>query len=279
MNNIIYECYLEAGKIAAKVRNVALTRIKEDIPLLEIAEYVEERIKELGAKPAFPCNISINEIASHYTPQDNLSVFRKGDVVKLDLGAHMEGYIADTAATVEVGTTDHHLLIHACDEALKKAIGSVKNGVETSHIGKTIEDTIKERGFSPIRDLTGHSLERYDLHSGISIPNYKSFFSHTIKKDGVFAIEPFATYGRGDIKQGKPFIFALNDNCKGNAAEDIRKRFGTLPITQRWIPGINIKDLKGAREYFELVESDGKIVAQSEHTVIVNEEGCEVITL
>jgi len=278
MNNIIYECYLEAGKIAAKVRSEALPRIKEDIPLLEIAEYVEKRIKELGAKPAFPCNISINEIASHYTPQDNLPVFRKGDVVKLDVGAHIEGYIADTAATVEVGTNDHHLLIHACDEALKNAIGSIRNGAETSHIGKIIEDTIKEWGFSPIKDLTGHNLERYDLHAGISIPNYKSFFSHTIKKDRVLAIEPFATYGRGNIKHSKPFIFAINDKCKGNAAEDIRKRFESLPFTPRWIPGISLNELKGAREYFELVESDGKIVAQSEHTVIVNEDGCEIIT-
>ena len=278
MNNIIYECYIEAGKIAAKVRSEALPRIKEDIPLLEIAEFVEERIKELGAKPAFPCNISLNEIASHYTPQDNMPVFQKGDVVKLDLGAHIEGYIADTAATVEVGTNDHHLLIDACVEALKNAIGSIKNRVETSHIGKIIEDTIKERGFNPIKDLTGHNLERYDLHAGISIPNYKSFFSHTIKKDRVLAIEPFATYGRGNIKHGKPLIFAINDKCKGNTAEDVRKRFESLPFTPRWVPGINIKELKGAREYFELVESDGKIVAQSEHTVIVNEDGCEIIT-
>jgi methionyl aminopeptidase len=278
MNNIIYECYLEAGKIAAKVRTEALPKIKEDIPLLELAEFVEERIKELGAKPAFPCNISINEIASHYTPQDNMAVFRKGDVVKLDLGAHIEGYIADTAATVEVGTNEHYLLINACDKALQNAIGSVKNGVETSHIGKIIEDTIKERGFNPIKDLTGHNLERYDLHAGISIPNYKSFFSHTIKKDNVCAIEPFATYGRGNIKHGKPFIYAINDKCKGNAADDIRKRFESLPFAPRWIPGINIKELKGAREYFELVESDGKIVAQSEHTVIVNDDGCEILT-
>lgn len=278
MNNIIYECYLEAGKIASRVRNTALSRIKEDIPLLEVAEFVEESIKELGAKPAFPCNISINEIASHYTPQDERSVFRKGDVVKLDLGAHIEGYIADTAATVEVGTNDHHLLIHACDEALTNAIGTVKNGVETSYIGKIIEDTIKKRGFIPIKDLTGHNLERYNLHAGISIPNYKSFFSHTIKKDSVFAIEPFATYGKGNIKHIKPYIFAINNNCKGNTADDIRKRFESLPFTPRWIPGINIKKLKGAREYFELVESDGRIVAQSEHTVIANEYGCEIIT-
>jgi methionyl aminopeptidase len=144
MNNIIYECYREAGKIAAKVRNETLPRIKEDISLFAIAEYVEERIQDLGAKPAFPCNISINEIASHYTPQDNLSVFRTGDVVKLDLGTHIEGYIADTAATVEVGTNDHLLLIHACDEALENAIRYMKNGVETSYIGKIIEDTIRQ---------------------------------------------------------------------------------------------------------------------------------------
>lgn len=278
MNNIIYECYLDAGKIASKVRDVALTKIKEDIPLLDIAEFVEDSIKELGAKPAFPCNISINEIASHYTPLDKSHVFRNGDVVKLDLGVHIEGYIADTAATVEIGTNEHHLLIHTCDEALKNAIGSVKNGIQTSHIGRIIEDTIKERGFNPIKDLTGHNLERYNLHAGISLPNYKSFFSHTIKKEMVLAIEPFATYGRGNIKHGKSFIYAINDNCKGKTAQDIRNRFASLPFAQRWIPGINANDLKGAREYFELVESDGKIVAQSEHTVIVNEDGCEIIT-
>ena len=130
--------------------------------------------------------------------------------MKLDLGAHIEGYIADTAATVEVGTNNHSLLIHTCEEALEKAIASIKDGVETNHIGKIIEDTIKERGFNPIKDLTGHNLEQYELHAGITIPNYKSFFSHTIKKDMVFAIEPFATYGRGNIKHGKPFIFAYN---------------------------------------------------------------------
>ncbi|MCX9085128.1 MAG: type II methionyl aminopeptidase [Candidatus Methanoperedens sp.] len=278
MNNIIYECYLEAGKIASKVRKETLPRIKEDIPLLEIAEFVEERIKELGAKPAFPCNISINEIASHYTPQDNQPVFKKGDVVKLDIGTHIEGYIADTAATVEVRSNDHSLLIQTSDEALKNAIRHVKNGVETSQIGKIIETTINNRGFNTIKDLTGHNLERYNLHAGVSIPNYKSFFSHSIKKDTVLAIEPFTTYGRGNIKHGKPFIFAISNKCKGKTTQDITKIFESLPFTPRWIPEIKMKELKGTREYFESIESDGKIVAQTEHTVIVNEEDCEIIT-
>jgi len=248
------------------------------MPLLEIAEYVEERIEDLAAKPAFPCNISINEVASHYTPQDYLPSFRKGDVVKLDIGVHIEGYIADTATTIEVGTNDHSLLIHTCEDALDRAIKSMKDGARTNYIGEIIENTIKERGFNPIKDLTGHNIERYELHAGVMIPNYKSFFAHTIKKDMVFAIEPFATYGKGNIKNGKPIIFAINKKCTGTIAEEIRKRFGSLPFTPRWIPGASIKELKGVKEYFELIESDKKIVAQSEHTVIVNEEGCELIT-
>jgi methionyl aminopeptidase len=278
MNHYIHDYYVEAGRIAAKVRTDALSRIKEGIPLLEIAEYVEKRIEELGAKPAFPCNISINEIASHYTPQDYQSCFRKGDVVKLDLGAHIEGYIADTAATIEVGTNNHSLLIHTCEEALEKAIASTRDGIETNQIGKIIEDTIKERGFNSIKSLTGHNIEQYQLHAGVTIPNYKSFFSHTIKKDMVFAIEPFATYGSGNIRTGNPFIFAITNSCKGNMVDDLRNRFGLLPFSPRWIPITDLKELKGAREYYEMIEKNGEIVAQSEHTVIVNEEGCEVIT-
>ncbi len=278
MNDTIHEFYLEAGKIAAEVRTEAVRKVKEGIPLLEIAQYAEDRTEDLGAKTAFPCNISINEIASHYTPEDNVPCFTKGDVAKIDIGVHIEGYIADTATTIEVGTKNHGKLIGACDDALEKAIASIKDHTDTGTIGKIIEETIKKHGFNPVRDLTGHSLERYNLHAGITIPNYKSFFSHKIKKDMVFAIEPFATYGKGNIRHGKPHIFAISGEVNGKEAMEVRERFGTLPFTMRWIPEIKGKDLRGLREYYELIEASGEIVAQSEHTVIVNKEGCEVIT-
>ncbi len=278
MNDTIHDYYLDAGKIAAKVREESIDKIKEGIPLLDIAQYVENRIEDLGGVPAFPCNISINEVASHYTPQDNVPCFKTGDVVKLDIGVHIEGYIADTATTLEVGTNNHLKLIKTCEEALEKAIASIKDGIQTNTIGRIIGETIEKNGFNPVKDLTGHSLERYRLHAGATIPNYNSFFGNKIKKDMVFAIEPFATYGRGKIKDGEPYIFAINDRCKGEIAQEIRERFGPLPFTPRWIPGITGKELKGAREYFELIEESGNIVAQSEHTVIVQEEGCEVIT-
>ncbi len=278
MNDIVLEYYLQAGKIASQVRKEAECRVKEKIPLLDVAQYVESRIEALGAKPAFPCNISINEIASHYTPQDNSLCFKNGDVVKIDIGVHIEGYIADTAITVEVGTENHTTLIRACNEALEKAIAAIKDKTNTGTIGKIIEETIKKYGFNPVRDLTGHSLERYKLHAGVTIPNYKSFFSHKIKRDMVFAVEPFATYGKGNIRHGNPHIFAISDRVKGKEASYIRERFATLPFTMRWIPEMKSKDLRGIRKYFELIEAGGEIVAQAEHTVIVTEEGCEVIT-
>lgn len=277
MNECVHECYIEAGRIASKVLKEAENKIKEDIPLLEVAQYVEGRIEELGAKPAFPCNISINEIASHYTPENEFPCFKNGDVVKIDAGVHIEGYIADTAATVEVGTKKHSRLISACEEALGNAIASIKIDEQTGNIGRIIEETIRKHGFNPVRDLTGHSLERYNLHAGITIPNHKSFFSRRIKKDMVFAIEPFATYGMGNIKYGKPHIFSTG-RAKGRTAEEVRERFGSLPFTARWIPEVNIEELRGIREYFELIEASNGIVAQFEHTVIVAEDGCEVIT-
>lgn len=277
MNEYIREHYHDAGKIAAQVLKEAGSCIKEDVPLLEVAEYAENRIKDMGGNIAFPCNISINELASHYTPDDDIPRFKKGDVVKIDIGVHIEGYIADTAKTVEVGTENHIGLITASKDALDNAILSIRDSVQTRTIGKVIEETITKHGYNPIKDLTGHSLEQYRLHAGISIPNYGSFFSHKIKKDMVFAIEPFATYGHGDIRYGKPHIYSA---CKARTKvhQSIMGRFGSLPFARRWVPEMSIDDLKGLREYFELIESSGAIVAQSEHTVIVGESGCEVIT-
>lgn len=277
MNEYIREHYHDAGKIAAQVLKEAGSYIKEDMQLLEVAQFAENRIRDLGGNIAFPCNISLNEIASHYTPDDDIPRFKKGDVVKIDIGVHIEGYIADTAKTVEIGTEDHSGLIRASRDALDNAILSVRDSVQTRTIGKVIEETITKCGFNPIKDLTGHSLTQYKLHAGISIPNYGSFFSHKIKKDMVFAIEPFATYGHGDIRYGRPHIYSAV-KARTKAHQAIINRFGSLPFARRWVPEMSIDDLRGLREYFELIESSASIVAQSEHTVIVGESGCEVIT-
>jgi methionyl aminopeptidase len=276
MNEVIRECYMEAGNIAALVRNEALSRVKEGRRLLGIAEYAEKRIRDLGANPAFPCNISINEVASHYTPSDDMPCFKKGDVVKIDLGAHVEGYIADTAVTIEIGTNSHIRLIKACEEALENAILHIRDDVRTGTIGKIIENTIRKYGFNSVRDLTGHSMEQYKLHAGATIPNFASPLGHKIRKDMVFAVEPFATYGKGSVRYGKPHIFAVKEASRNKNHLKVKEMFGTLPFAWRWVPGMKLED--GLHEYPEIIESDDEIVVQAEHTLIVNENGCEVIT-
>ena len=279
MNYAVYDKYLEAGRIAAGIRKEALTKVREGVPLLEVAEFVESKTCDMGGKPAFPCNISVNEVASHYTPEERIPCFNRGDVVTVDIGVHIEGYIADTAATIEVGTGNHKKLIRATEEALENAISCIKDKTQTRTVGKVIEQTIKKHGFNPVKDLTGHSLEQYNLHAGITIPNHGSLFSHKIKKDDVIAIEPFATYGKGNIKYGETHIFALGRRSNDNESMKVNEKFGSLPFSKRWIPGLNIEKMSGVKKYAELIESSGEIVAQTEHTVIVNEEGCEVITV
>ena len=159
MDETVYNNYKSAGKIAAKARNHGAELIKEGVSFLSVANAVEELIKEHGAGIAFPVNISINEIAAHYSPRhDDKLVFSKGDVVKLDVGAHIDGYIADTAVTIEVGTNNFADMIKASSDALDAAIGIVKADINLSDIGKVVQDTISAAGFKPISNLTGHNL-------------------------------------------------------------------------------------------------------------------------
>lgn len=285
MNDDIRELYRTAGSVAAQVRNEAKTRINKGERLLDVVTFAESRTVELGAGIAFPCNLTLNDTASHSTPCDN-STFKNGDVVKLDIGVHVDGYIADTAITIEVGTNIHRDLINTAELALENAIKSVHAGVETKEISSVIENTIKDRGHNPMLYLTGHGLDRYDLHAGIKIPNYSTSYNCKIKNDHVLAIEPFVTYGTGEIVKQEACIFQLDPSRIGRTPgerEIIKKltdRFGTFPFARRWLsdPGC-LHGLKNMiREFPVIKECDGNIVAQAEDTVIVDEAGCEVVT-
>ncbi|MBR3155825.1 MAG: M24 family metallopeptidase, partial [Methanobrevibacter sp.] len=95
------ESYIQSGKIASKIRDEASKMIKEGTLVIDLVEYVESEILKSGAEIAFPCNVSLNEVAAHYTsPANDKTVINAGDMVKLDLGAMVDGYIADTAITI-----------------------------------------------------------------------------------------------------------------------------------------------------------------------------------
>ncbi|MBW6518901.1 MAG: type II methionyl aminopeptidase [ANME-2 cluster archaeon] len=283
MNPDIMEYYQEAGRIASRVRNETLKAVEAGISLLEVAQYAEDLTRQMGGMVAFPCNISINEVASHYTPLSDKHIFKAIDLVKLDVGVHVNGYIADTAATIEVETQHHCALIETAREALDCAIKEICAGVTTKHIGNVIEHIIRAKGCHPVPALTGHGIGRYAIHNGLNIPNHSSAgYSNTLHTDDVIAIEPFTTMGNGRIHYGETRIVCLTDTKKPSNPiyQKIRSQFNTLPFTSRWLDNPDDLEKLGTslKKYPVLIEEDGCPVAQAEHTIIVKEDGCDVIT-
>ncbi|MBA7658377.1 Methionine aminopeptidase 1 [subsurface metagenome] len=285
------EKILKAGKIAKQVREYAKAIIKKDMPLLEIAEKIENRIKELGGKPAFPTNLSINDIAAHYTPSHDDKTLASG-LLKIDFGVQIEGWIADTAFSLDLeNTSENKKLIEASTNALKNAIKLIENksqgvaknveGVILSKIGKTIQETIESYGFSPIVNLSGHEMKQHDLHAGVTIPNIDDK-KNIILQQGLYAIEPFATSGNGKVYEGKPSsIYVLIDdkNVRNSIAREILKfikeEYNTLPFCSRWIIkkfggkalfGLKQLEENGNLHHFpQLMESSHNKVSQAEH--------------
>src|SRR6185503_19373155 len=158
------ESYLKAGKIASEVREIARKRNHVGSTLREVCETVVSQIKDRNGSPAFPVNVSLNEIAAHYTaePNDSTTV-NEGDVLKIDIGVHIDGYIADTAVTV-CYDPKYEWLVKAAEAALGEAVRMARVNTKASDIGRVIEGTITKSGYRPIQNLSGHSLQQYTLH-------------------------------------------------------------------------------------------------------------------
>ena len=147
------EKILKAGEISAEVKKYARTIIKKDVPLLEIAEKIEGKIVELGGKPAFPVNLSINEVAAHYTPAYDDKTLASG-LLKIDLGVHIDGWCADTAFSLDLEDNEENKkLIQAAEDAVEAGIDVIQENIGLNEIGAAIEKTIKKHGFSPIVNL------------------------------------------------------------------------------------------------------------------------------
>jgi len=288
------QAIIKAGEISAEVKKYARTFIKEGTPLLEIAEKIESKIIELGGKIAFPTNTSINEVAAHYTPSHNDETKAHG-LIKIDLGVHVDGWIADTAFSLDLENNEENKkLIEASQEALKNAQKTIKENISTNQIGKVIQETIESQGFSPIINLAGHEMKQHELHAGLNIPNIDDKKEITIKK-GLYAIEPFATNGSGKVYDGKPSgIYMVTDtkNIRSSIAREvlefILEEYSTLPFCSRWlVKKFGVKALFGLRQLEEngnlhhfpqLIETGKGKVAQTENTMIVDEEGVLVTT-
>ncbi|MEK6892880.1 MAG: type II methionyl aminopeptidase [Nanoarchaeota archaeon] len=279
------ECLKKAGAIAKQAVAYAKELIKPDMLLLEIAEQIESKIDELGGKPAFPVNLSIDNIAAHYTPSWNDSSISRG-LLKVDIGVQVDGYIADTAFSIDLENSEENKkLIEAAEAALEKASEKIDLDIQFREIGKIIDKTINLRGFQAIRNLSGHSITRYELHSGLTIPNYDNVKEEEIQQ-GVYAIEPFATNGLGSVRDGRPsgiYHIQKEGNVRDSFAREvlkfILKEYKTLPFCSRWIYKkfgsrsiLALSQIEQAgiiHHYPQLIERGSGKVAQAEHTVIL----------
>jgi methionyl aminopeptidase len=296
---MILENYILAGKIASTVRENARKKNHIDRTLFEICESIENEITLLGGRPAFPVNVSLNEIAAHYTaePQDTIQV-KDTDVLKIDLGVHIDGYIADTAVTVSYNSK-YDQLVNIAELTLYEAIKIAKVNTRSSELGKTIENNIIQNGLKPIQNLSGHSLDRYTIHAGKSIPNIKTLgSSFSLINNQAYAIEPFVTTrdGLGIVYEGKiKNIFSLISR-KPTKNKDLDifisylwDRYKTLPFAIRWLvkdyDESVIRDMMGylikkknIRSYPILVEGNNRVVSQAEHTFFIMDDSSYIIT-
>ncbi len=272
--------------------------VKENMPIIDVCEKAEGLIRQKGGKPAFPCNVSVNEVTAHYTsPPGDKSTIPPNSVVKVDIGVHVDGYVTDTAFTA-CFNPEYADMAETARVALKAAIENVEADVSTSKIGGVIETTMKNRGYRPIQNLTGHSVGRFLIHAGTSIPNVHQMSFSKLKAGEVYAIEPFATVRDAggaveDAPQKTIFRLLKTKSTRTPSGKTLLKHieenFRTLPFTERWLQNIlpqnqyaaafrELVATKSIMGYPVFVEITRKTVAQAEHTVLVKEGGCEILT-
>jgi methionyl aminopeptidase len=290
MKEDVFEKYRDAGVLAAKILRSSSQRIHIGASYLDLVESIEEQVREEGAELAFPLNLSLNEDAAHDTASPgDVRVFTKGDVAKLDLGVQLDGYIADTATTIDLG--NNSLLLEASEQALESALKLVRPGATSGELGAAIQKEIESRGYRPISNLTGHGLDRYILHRQPTIPNVGISGGVVLEEGMVFAIEPFATTGSGHVgeKTRKEIYSQVSQKpvripAARTILKKVKDRHG-LPFARRWLNDkkldITLPALVRSQVlhvYPVLSDIPGSLVSQHEHTVIVTSDGCIVTT-
>ena len=286
MEKEVLENYEKAIKISDNVIGYVKSMNLANRKVLDVAEEVENVIKTLGGKPAWPVNILINDIAAHYTPDANdTTILKDEDLVKIDFGVHVNGYISDRAVSVCIGKPTHPL-IEASEKGLQEAIKLIKGGTKIFEISQVVEDTVNSFGFNTIRNLCGHAIERLNQHAHPSIPNGKNTIQEEIQADQVIAMEVFSTNGTGWVVDSSPTLLYKYKQDKPARLWEARQllemskiKFESLPFTKRWVKDMSafkfeiaIKQLvetDALYEYPPLKEQSNGLVAVTEETIIV----------
>jgi len=281
---------IKAGKVAAQVRREGAAKLSvPGTSFLQVMDYCEKRIIDLGAEIAW-AQMALNDVAAHYCPEENdESVSQVGDLIKVDIGVHVDGYIADNAMTIEVGSKECTDLIKAAQNALKATIKLVQPGRQLWELGEAQLSEAEALGFTTIKNLSGHNLEQYKVHSGISIPTFNNKDKTELQEGWQIAIEPFITEGQGMIREKGTATIFMVDHLKSARSpyarkilDEVKPRNG-LPFTTRWLTrkygrgatALGLKELLQSRiihQYPPLAQVGGKKVSQFEHSMIVGDK-------
>lgn len=295
MNSKYKRNFIQAGALAKEVRAYGKSLIQKGASYMDVIGKINQKIADLGARPAFPPQIALNDVAAHFLPQVGQDITFSDEIIKLDVGVCYEGAIGDCAVTVDL-SGKYQALIDAAETALLKAEQSIRVGQPVREIGRIIEETIASYGFTPVKNLSGHGLGEYKIHTSPHIPNYDDRSTAIIKPGMTFAIEPFATNGKGMIYEGGvPTIFGvaaarpLQSSLARALLAKIRT-FDGLPFAihdllgKEWsLEEVNV----GMSEllkvgvivgYAPLLEQAHGMVAQAENSVLVDEKGNVFIT-
>lgn len=286
------EKWKKACRISAAALEYGESLIKKGSTVLEVCDAVDAKIVELGGKIAFPAQISLDQTAAHYCCPHEDATILESQVAKLDAGAHIDGFPGDNALTVDL-SGEHSDLVKASRNALNAAIKAVKPGVRLAEIGEIIQSEITGLGFSPVRNLSGHGLGRFDLHTKPTVPNFNNNNPTQLNSGQIIAIEPFATDGEGIVIEGTSAeVFVQVARKPLRSARQILDKIQTyenLPFAKRWLMGehpmikveLALRQLEqagGIKGFPPLVEKARGRVSQAEHTILITDSGCEVLT-
>ena len=296
MRELNIEALEKAGRIATEALRFAKDFVKPGIKVLDICEELERRILSEATGMSFPVNVSINEVAAHYTsPEDDETIIPEGSIVKIDLGAHVDGRISDAAISVAFNE-EYYKLIEVVRDAVELAVSMIRPGVETGKIGEEVYKFVRSKGLITVRDLHGHQIERRKLHAGKTIPSVPFPFSEKIEEGEVYAVEIFVTTGSGSIHEDitKKYIYSRNEDVRirprlkisRQVLSHIRSNYKTLPFARRRIvKALGTRAILGLRElnnvgvlrdYPPLIENTNAPVAQREVSVIVESDGAKI---
>ncbi|MFC1898913.1 type I methionyl aminopeptidase [Chloroflexota bacterium] len=193
----------QAGKIVAIVLKVLKEQLKPGMKTKELDVIAADELKKLGAKPSFkgymgyPANVcvSVNDEIVHGIPGER--ILEEGDIVSLDFGVIYDGFQGDAALTAGVGKTGlkEKKLMEATEGALKAGIAEAKPGKRLGEISAAIQNYAESRGFSVVREYTGHGIGR-EMHEEPPVPNFGVTEEGPVLKRGMtLALEPMLNIG------------------------------------------------------------------------------------